>query len=353
MQLKNKILPILVFLFIILGAILTIDSKLKNKDKIGGLSQISTNTNKTLYRQNSLSKNIQNFSQVPNVPQGKFLYGGSTTWAPIRREIDLEIKKSLPNFQIEYLAPKKESGSTLGSGTGIRMLLDDRLAFVQSSRQIKDKEYREAKQKGYTLKQVSVAIDGIAIVVNPNLNIDGLTLEQIKDIYTGKIDNWSQIGGLNIRITPYSRRVEDGGTVDFFVESVIKSDLSPKVQFSKDTTTGLRQVAKDLGGIYYASASEVVGQCTIKPLPIGRNSFNFIAPYSPPYIKPSDCPPYHNRINFKAFQNGNYPITRNLYVIIKENDRIEEQAGRAYVNLLLSDRGQELIEKAGFIPLLK
>lgn len=296
-------------------------------------------------------QSLANFSQVPNVPQGGFLYGGSTTWAPIRQEVNSQIINSLPNFQIIYKDPATESGRTPGSGTGIRMLLDGELDFSQSSRQIKEKEQLEARQNGYPLAQIPVAVDGIAIAVNPDLDIAGLTLEQLTGIYTGKITNWSQVGGPDLVITPYSRRVEDGGTVEFFVAKVIKSAFSANVKFSPDTTAGLRQVASDPGGIYYASAPEIVRQCTIKPLPIGRTSDKFVAPYRPPYISPDDCPRYRNRLNFDAFQNEDYPITRQLYVIVKENGNIQEQAGKAYANLLLTTEGQKLIEKAGFVPL--
>ncbi|MEM7590054.1 MAG: PstS family phosphate ABC transporter substrate-binding protein [Cyanobacteria bacterium P01_A01_bin.83] len=293
-----------------------------------------------------------NFSQVPNVPEGVFLYGGSTTWAPIRGVVDSKIEQSLPNFQIKYTNPTEESGRTPGSSTGIRMLLDNELAFSQSSRQIKETEYQEAKQNGYNLKQIPVAIDGIAIAVNHELDITGLTLDQLKGIYTGKITNWSQVGGPDLKITPYSRRVEDGGTVEFFVEEVIESDFFPDVQFSQDTTTGLRQVSNDIGGIYYASAPEVVGQCTVKPLPIGRTNDKFVAPYSSPYINPADCPRYRNQLNFNAFQSEDYPITRKLYVVIKENGELEERVGKAYADLLLTNQGRELIENAGFVSLI-
>ncbi|MFM7354496.1 MAG: phosphate ABC transporter substrate-binding protein, partial [Microcystis aeruginosa] len=58
-----------------------------------------------------------------------------------------------------------------------------------------------------------------------------------------------------------------------------------------------------------------------------------------------------NQLNELAFQKGEYPITRRLFVIIKQNGQLDEQAGEAYANLLLTDQGQELIKKAGFVPL--
>jgi len=56
-------------------------------------------------------------------------------------------------------------------------------------------------------------------------------------------------------------------------------------------------------------------------------------------------------VNKSAFANGAYPLTRRLFVVIKRDGRLDEQAGVAYTNMILSDQGQELVEKAGFVPL--
>lgn len=287
-----------------------------------------------------------NFTQVA-VPTGLLSYGGSTTWAPIRKEVDLEIQKLLPQFQLRYTDP---TTGAPGSGTGIKMLLNNQLAFSQSSRPIKDEEYQTAQQRGFTLKEIPVAIDGIAIAVNPNLNIPGLTVTQIKNIYIGKLTNWQQLGGPNLPITAYSRRPEDGGTVEFFIDNLLeKEKFADNVQFIPTTTLALREVAKNPGGIYYASAPEVVDQCTIKPLPLGRTSNKLIPPYQPPLVPNQNCPQQRNQLNAVAFQTGDYPITRRLFVIVKQNGQIDQQAGESYANLLLTSQGQELITKAGFV----
>ncbi|MFY7884680.1 MAG: substrate-binding domain-containing protein, partial [Dolichospermum sp.] len=159
--------------------------------------------------------------KIPNLPQGIFSYGGSTTWAPIRRDVDSVLKNSCPQFDLRYTQPINEKP---GSGTGIKMLIANQLAFSQSSRPVKPEENETAKTKGFSLKEITVAIDGIAIAVNHNLNIPGLTVSQLKDIYTGKITNWQQVGGTNLPIIPLSRSKEAGGTVDFFVENVLNKD---------------------------------------------------------------------------------------------------------------------------------
>lgn len=286
------------------------------------------------------------FHSVQNIQTGRFRYGGSTTWAPIRRDVDALIKKELPEFQIIYTDP---IASPPGSGTGIKMLLENQLAFSQSSRPLKDNEYLQAQVRGLKLKEIPVAVDGIAIAVNPNLNVPGLTLTQIKDIYTGKVRSWKELGGPNLEILPYSRKNE-GGTVEFFVNNVLQNEkFGSNTQTVNTTTEALRKVSRNKAGIYYASAPEVVGQCGVKPLPIGKTFNELVAPYEKPYIPASECPQKRNKLNRVAFSEAKYPITRRLFVIVKQNDQIDQEAGETYARLLLTAQGQELIAKAGFV----
>jgi len=230
------------------------------------------------------------------------------------------------------------------------MLINDRLAFAQSSRPLLDTELNRAKQRGFTLQQIPVAIDGLAVAVNPNINVPGLTIDQLRSIYTGKITNWNQLGGANIPIKAYSRRISDGGTVELFVQDVLSGQsIAPTVEFVSTTTQALRKVASSPGGIYYASAPEVVPQCSIKPLPLGRTQGKYVAPYQEPFVLPSECPGSRNKLNIEAFQSGSYPITRKLFVVVKQNGQTEQQAGVAYANFLRTQQGQELISQTGFV----
>ncbi|TFI53099.1 PstS family phosphate ABC transporter substrate-binding protein [Mastigocladus laminosus UU774] len=290
-----------------------------------------------------------NFASIQNVPTGLFNYGGSTSWATVRLAVDPAIQAARPEFRLRYVEPI--SGNP-GSGTGIQALIDGQLTFAQSSRPILDEELNRAKQRGFTLQQIPVAIDGLAVAVNPNINIPGLTVDQLRSIYTGKITNWSQVGGSNIPIKAYSRRINDGGTVELFVQDILGGqDFSSNVELVSTTTQALKKVAGSPGGIYYASAPEVVPQCSIKPLPLGRTQGQYIAPYQDPIVLPSECPGTRNKLNIEAFQSGKYPITRNLFVVVKQNDQTEQQAGVAYANLLLTEQGQELISQAGFVKI--
>lgn len=215
---------------------------------------------------------------------------------------------------------------------------------------MQDRELSRAKQRGFTLQQIPVAIDGLAVAVNPSINVRGITINQLRSIYAGKVTNWQQLGGANVPIKAYSRRIRDGGTVELFVQDVLDGQpMASTVEFVSTTTQALRKIASNPGGIYYASAPEVVPQCSIKPLPLGRTQEQYVAPYQEPFVLPSECPRLRNKLNIEAFQSGNYPITRNLFVVVKQNGQTEQQAGVAYGNLLRTQQGQELITQNGFV----
>jgi len=284
-------------------------------------------------------------ADVPNVPSTIVNYGGSTTFAPLRSpEIEKLITQSHPGFELRYVHPRQ--GEAPGSATGIRMLLDGQLSLAQSSRSLETAEYDEAKTKGFTLEQIPVAIDEIALYVNLQLSIPGLNLSQVKDIFTGKITNWKQVGGPDLAITTFGRSAGHGGTPEYFQKEVLGGKpFASNLQEVSITTTGIQEVAKTPGGIGYATASEVINQETIRPLPLATpGSQSFVSPCGD-----SNC----QTLNKTALTDNTYPITRRLFIVIKRDGQLDEQAGVAYANLILSSEGQKLVEQAGFVPIRK
>lgn len=307
-------------------------------------SPLLTNPSTTNQSSPISSANLQYYqtlAQIPNIPQGIFKYGGSTTFAPLRSSnVISRLNQVYPGFQLRYTEPP--AGEKPGSTTGIKMLLNGQLSFSQSSRPLKDTEFAQAQQRGFKLDQIPVAIDGIAFYVNPRLSVQSLTLAQIRDIFMGKIKNWQEVGGPNLKMTPFSRNVEAGGTVEFLREKVLGGQsLGTTVQEVRDTTHSIREVAKTPGGIGYATAPEVLGQNTIRPIAIAKGAKDFVSPFAED----------NAAVNQSAFVDDTYPVTRRLFVIIKRDGGLDQQAGVAYTNMLLSSEGQELVEKAGFVPL--
>lgn len=306
------------------------------------------NTSGNVSSNGNSSSHTDGFAQVANVPAGLFNYGGSTTWAPIRLTLDAAIQQAQPEFQLRYTDP---IGVPAGSGTGIEMLLNNQLSFAQSSRPLKPEERQQAEQQGYSLKEIPVAIEGLAIAVHPELAVEALTLTQLQDIYLGRVTNWSQVGGPNLAIAPISRPAA-GGTVEFFVNTVLAGNPLPStVRNASTTTEALRLVSETPGSIYYASAPEVVGQCTVKPIAVGRQADLMVTPYAEPYVPPEACPNQRNQINIEGLRSGDYALTRRLFVIVREDGQIDQQAGEAYANLVLSSEGQESLVQAGFVPI--
>ncbi|WP_299408336.1 substrate-binding domain-containing protein [Acaryochloris sp. IP29b_bin.148] len=289
------------------------------------------------------------FAQVPEVPLGRFKYSGSPDWSPIRLVVDSAIQAERREYQLSYVQPVDKA---VNSTTAIELLLQDKLSFVQSGRPLRPAEIQRAQEKGYNLQQTPVAMDGIAIAVHPSLPIKGLTLSDLAKIYQGQVTNWQQLGGPNLKIQPYSLSVQAEETVDLFLEQVMKGkSYGRSLEFLPTMTESLRQLAASPGGIFFGSAAEIIPQCSIKPLAIAEDDQPWISPYQAPYVSSTNCPNQRNRINAQAFITQQYPLTHQLYVIYKAGET--ENPGNAYAQLLLSHQGQELLDKAGFVGILK
>ena len=140
---------------------------------------------------------------------------GSTTVLPIAQKGAEVFMKKNPAVKVFV------SGS--GSGTGIKALIDGTTNVATSSRAAKDKEEASAKEKGVTLTGHKVALDGIVPIVHPSMKIKDITMEQLRDIYNGKITNWKELGGPNRPISTVSRDTSSG-TYEVWEEKILKGD---------------------------------------------------------------------------------------------------------------------------------
>jgi len=221
-----------------------------------------------------------------------------------------------------------------GSGTGIAALINGTADIANASREMKSEEVKAAQANGITPVEFVVARDAIAVVVNPSNPVRALNLQQISDIYTGKITNWREVGGDDRPIVLLSRE-SNSGTYVYVLENVIRmGDPKSKLLFTPDTllmpssegiSTEVRQNPNAIGydGLGYVTPDQ-------KVLAVARDA-------SSPYVLPSVA-----NVN-----NGTYPISRPLYMYT-----IGEPSGqvKAYLDWVLGP-GQKLVSKLGFVPL--
>ncbi len=282
----------------------------------------------------------KSLAEVTDVPQGVFFYGGAMASAGIRSQNTLaQIAKAQPQFQLTYEDPLVTPPD---SGTGIQMVIDGSISFAESFRPLKQSEYDLASSRGFKLKQVPIATSAIAFYVNPNLNIPGLSLDQVEQIYSGNITNWQQLGGPDLPIVPISQDPDAKSSTSFLLQGMPESQkqFGSNVEVVRDTTSAVRQVSQTPGAIGYGAQPLVVEQSTIRPIGLAKRG-------SQNYIQPARN---SREINKQAILDGSYPLIRRIFVILREDGEIDELAGRAYVNLLLSEQGQALIDKAGYLP---
>lgn len=233
----------------------------------------------------------------------------------------------------EYMNKNTESQVMVmggGSGNGIAALINGTTGAASSSRELEQKEKDIAAKNGVQTKEYAVARDGLAIAVNPKNTINELTMEQLKDIYTGKISNWKDLGGKDERIQVYSRE-SSSGTYVFFQEHVLKKqDFAAGVKLMPATSGISQAVAADSGAIGYIGLgyAKEAGK-SIKVLGIKADAA------SKPVM------PSQETVVSKA-----YPISRPLYIIARQP---EEKTVSDFVAFALSSEGRKITEESGYV----
>lgn len=159
-----------------------------------------------------------------------------------------------------------------GSGTGFASLLNGTTDICAASRAMRDQERQLARKRGITPFSYVVARDGIAVIAHPSNRVDSLSIEQVRKIYTGVYDQWSQVGGANQNIVVFSRDTSSG-TYLFFQEHVLRRQaFRPDARLMPATSAIVQAVAEDEGatgyvGLGYASgASERIKSLAIREL---------------------------------------------------------------------------------------
>ena len=247
---------------------------------------------------------------------GNLVVNGSTTVLPISQ-----------SAAEAFMAENKDvkiSVSGGGSGNGIKALIDGTCDIANSSRFMKDSEVKMAVEKGIYPVPFAVAVDAIVPIVNPANKVANLTTEQLKDIYTGKVTNWKQVGGEDKPIVAVGRDTSSG-TFEVWEEKILKKEkVTPKAQVVASSGAMLQTVAKNK----YAIGYDGIGYADDKS--VKMLTVNGV------------------KAEVKSARSGKYPVSRYLYVFTKgwpTGDTLD------FINYMLSDDGQKIVVKQGFVPL--
>ncbi|MHB9154841.1 MAG: phosphate ABC transporter substrate-binding protein [Endomicrobiales bacterium] len=245
----------------------------------------------------------------------KIVIEGSTTVLPIAQAAAEEFMNNTPDVDINVRGG--------GSGVGITSIIEGTCDIADSSRPIKDAELQKAAGRGKNIKANVVAMDGIAVIVNPANPVSALTKKQVQDIYTGKISNWSNLGGKNGKIVVISRD-SASGTFEAFAELALDGrKVRPDALMQASNQAIATTVSKTPGGIGYVGLGYIMP--SVKAVPIDGVA-----------------------ASKQTVLSGKYPYARPLFMYTNG-----QPAGkiRDFIDYVLSKEGQKLVEEEGFIGL--
>ena len=207
-----------------------------------------------------------------------------------------------------------------GSGAGITAALEGRADIGLSSRALKAQEQEK-------LQGIDVAYDGIVIVVNKSNKLTDITTEQIKDVFTGKITNWKEVGGEDLKIQVINRD-EASGTREAFRTIVMDGTPFDRCSAVLSGTGQVRDVvSRSRGAIGYISLGFVDS----------LNAKTSVKAVSVNHVEASE----------KTVASGGYPISRDLYFFVKGTPSKQAQD---YIDYVTSEKMDKQIREAGFIP---
>ena len=217
-----------------------------------------------------------------------------------------------------------------GSGTGIAALLNGTTDICAASRKIKDKEIKLANQKGIAAKEIVVARDGIAVIVNPANPITELTVEQIGKIFTGATPQWDKVGGQADSIEILSRE-SSSGTYVFFQKKVLnKKDYSQKAKLMPATSAIVQSVTSNKNAIGYVGLGyAVAAKGKIKVLAVKAND-------SSTAVIPSE----------QTVKTGEYEIARPLHLYTNGQTT---GVVKKFIDFCLSSQGQKIVSETGYV----
>ena len=223
-----------------------------------------------------------------------------------------------------------------GSGTGIAALINKTVDIANASRAMKKEEIEAAKKNGVDPVEHTVARDAIAVVVHPSNPVQGLTIPQLADIYTGKITNWNEVGGKDLPIVLLSRE-SNSGTYVYFLENVVRQGKKSDLMFSPDT-------------LLMPSSEGISNEVRQNPNAIGYDGLGYVTSDQKVLAVAKDAASPHVLPSVATVNDKTYPISRPLYMYTAGEPQGEV---KTYLDWILGPDGQAIVPTLGFVPLQK
>ena len=235
----------------------------------------------------------------------------------------------------------KEHSNTLiavtggGSGTGIAALLTGTCDITEASRKMKDKEFEQAKKNGVEPQEFTVALDGLAVAVNLKNPVGQLTIQELADIFTGKIKNWKDVGGSDAPIVILSREVNSGTHV-YFKEHVLRGGDDKRTdEFDK-------------GALLMPSSQAIVDEIAQNPNAIGYYGMGYQNPTQKILAVAKDKNSPYSLPTITNVKSGKYYISRPLLMYTNGQP---QGVVKEFIDFVLSSPGQEIVKRLDFVPM--
>jgi phosphate transport system substrate-binding protein len=224
-----------------------------------------------------------------------------------------------------------------GSGTGIAALLSKTCDIAELSRELKPEEIAMAKEKGFEPKQITVALDGLAVVVHPANPLSQLTMEQLAAVFSGSVKNWKEIGGADLPIVVLSREVNSGTHVYFKEHVLRRGDKESQVEFAATA-------------LMLPSSQAIADEVAQNPGAVGYFGMGYISPREKALAVARDdaspfVPPTIENVVSQA-----YPISRPLLMVTRGQP---QGLVADFINYVLSPDGQGIVARIDFVPIRK
>ena len=259
-----------------------------------------------------------------NEPVGFIQVKGSDTIVNAAQEVAEEFMKDYPHVFVAVTGG--------GSGVGIASLINKTCDVATASREMKPKEIEVALKHGVTPKEITVAYDGVAVIVSKDNPVDKLTIEDLHKIFTGKAKNWKEFGGKDLGIVTLSREVSSGTHI-YFKEQVVQLGKKDNLEeFSNET-------------LLLSSSQAIVEEVSANESAIGYLGMGYTSERTKSLAisngKDYFLPDVDNVMKKK------YPLSRGLYFY---TDGEPNGIKKLFINFAMGSKGQERFKATGFVP---